>query len=217
MPISAFNTNLFPARCSYAARALFVRCSYERELTRELRGAPVWDIWHFPIKLGTEKNPSAGTQENHLSPKDPITADYSSSSLPPPSSPSGFPSSGFPSSGFPSSGLPSEELIILIVAFSGQNLLLQNAKAPKTTTTMTIAIIEPPPPFLERLFLEPFLGHFVALLDDSDVELFEHSDFELFELFPLFPLFELFELFPLFELFELDELDELDFFNLLKN
>jgi hypothetical protein len=28
-------------RCSRVVRALFVRCSYERELTRELRDAPV--------------------------------------------------------------------------------------------------------------------------------------------------------------------------------
>ena len=56
--------NLFPVRCSYefalvvrtssrvvrtlfvrvrvVVRTLFVRCSYERELTRELRGAPLW-------------------------------------------------------------------------------------------------------------------------------------------------------------------------------
>ena len=52
MPVPGYY-NLFPARCSYefalVVRTLFVRCSYaartsshERELTRELRDAPVW-------------------------------------------------------------------------------------------------------------------------------------------------------------------------------
>ena len=57
------------ARCSYefayAVRALFVRCSYERELTRELRDAPLCVYSNVPSAQLVEPGKKKKNRRSH--------------------------------------------------------------------------------------------------------------------------------------------------------